>query len=601
MKKYLLLFLLTSGISSAQYITPDTGVTWNLDSLVLYSGGVITGSFPSYILNNTIILSANDQLDIPAGSDISCNQSSSGFEINGIFTVSGTETDPVLFTSVNQDSTGAYDGIQFNAASGTSGLVQYAKIEYASYGIRCIDGGPTIVNSHIFKCDRGIQLSGSGAVIQYNTIERSYEYGILINLDSNPLIENNIIANNNTQNTGAKNQISIGLQGNNSPVIRHNQIYGGSSTVTGGISLWVSGSTNYSNMICEGNIIHDNSFGITLYSTSSGIINAVIKDNEIYDNNLNPNALVSGSGINVNGSTFNTPVITGNKIYGNWWGITIQNGTTVQPGPDPNIGNIENSDTTDDGLNIIHDNIQGSDVYDLYNNCTNDIMAQNNDWGVYDSTLIEDHIFHKVDDPALGLVVYIPFSQEIPVELTGFMAALNGSKVELKWTTVTETNNRGFNVQRSEVGGQRSEWETIGFAGGYGTTTEIHKYSFVDKNVEPVIYAYRLKQMDLDGSYNYSNVVEVEVNSPLEFSLDQNYPNPFNPSTIITYSTAEKSLVTLDVYNALGEKVAGLVNEILPAGSHNVEFNGTGLTSGVYFYTLKIKGNSLTRKMLLIK
>ena len=105
--------------------------------------------------------------------------------------------------------------------------------------------------------------------------------------------------------------------------------------------------------------------------------------------------MVSGSGINVNGSPFNTPVITQNEIYGNWWGITIQNGTSVQAGPNPNIGNVENADTTDDGQNIIYDNVQGTDVFDLYNNCTNDIFAQNNDWGVYDSISIERTCFSQ--------------------------------------------------------------------------------------------------------------------------------------------------------------------------------------------------------------
>ena len=99
------------------------------------------------------------------------------------------------------------------------------------------------------------------------------------------------------------------------------------------------------------------------------------------------------------------------QIYGNWWGVTIQNGITVQPGPNPNLGNIENADTTDDGLNIIYGNVQGAQIlYDVYNNCTNDIYAQNNDWGVYDSTLIENHIFHKVDNNCMGLVKFMPFS-----------------------------------------------------------------------------------------------------------------------------------------------------------------------------------------------
>ncbi len=600
MKKYLLiLIIISTGLSFGQYTTPGTGVIWNLDSLVFYSGGVITGTFPSYELSNNIIISLNDEVDIEAGSVINCVQPTSGFEVNGIFNASGTETDSIKFSSDLQDSTGAYEGILFNASSGSTGIIQYAQIEYASYGVRCIDASPAIMNSHIFKCDRGLQLSGSDAIIQNNIIERSYEYGILINLDSSPLIEDNIIAYNNTQAASAKNQVSIGLQGNNSPVIRNNEIYGGSGQVTGGISLWVNGTSNYSNMLCEGNIIHDNSFGITLYSTTSGIVNAVVRNNEIYNNTTNPNTLISGSGINVNGTPFNTPVITKNSIYGNWWGITIQNGTTVQAGPDPNIGNIENADTTDDGLNIIYNNIQGSDVFDLYNNCTNDIMAQNNDWGVYDSTLIEDHVFHKVDDPAHGLVVFMPFSPALPVELINFTAGLNGNLVELNWETATETNNKGFELEKKC--GDENDWAIIGFVQGQGSSTKPVHYSLTDKLVGVGEYSYRLRQVDFDGSSNISEILTVNYHPSFSFTLDQNYPNPFNPSTYISYQSSEAGHVRISVYNMLGQKVAELVNGFQPAGNYKVRFDGVKLASGTYLYKLESNGKSAVRKMILLR
>ncbi len=600
MKKYILIFItLFAGLTFGQYTTPGTGVTWNLDSLVVYSGGVLTGAYPSYQLSDTLTVSSNDEVDIEAGSVINCTQSGSGFNVNGILNVSGTETDSVKFTSDIHDSTGAYFGILFNASSGSTGIIQYAVIEYAYYGVRCIDASPSVSSSHIYKCDRGIQLSASDAQILNNRIERSYEYGVLINLGSNPLIEGNIIANNNTQAVSAKNQVSIGLQGNNSPVIRNNEIYGGSGQVTGGISLWVNGSSSYSNMLCEGNIIHDNSFGITLYSTTSGIVNAVVKNNEIYNNNTNPNMLVSGSGINVNGSQFNAPLITKNTIYGNWWGITIQNGTTVQAGPDPNIGNVENADTTDDGLNIIYNNIQGSNVYDLYNNCTNDIMAQNNDWGVYDSTLIEDHIFHKVDDTTHGLVVFMPFSPALPVELTNFTAGINGKTVELKWETGTETNNKGFEIEKRSAA--EKTWSVLGFVKGQGNSTRPVKYSFADQLNNPGEYSYRLKQFDFDGSSHLSRTLSVSYNPDLTFTLEQNYPNPFNPSTFINYQTSETGHVRISVFNTLGQKVAELVNGMQPAGNYKVRFDGANLASGIYLYKLEVNEMSSVRKMILLK
>ncbi len=600
MKKCLLLIMIiTTGLTFGQYTTPGTGVTWNLDSLVIYSGGVITGTFPSYILNDNIIISQNDEVDIEAGSFINCIQAASGFEVNGLLNASGTETDSITFSSDLQDSTGAYEGILFNSSSGSTGIIQYVQIEYASYGVRCIDASPTIMNSRFFKCDRGIQLSGSDALIKNNRIERSYEYGVLINLGSNPLIESNIIAHNNTQATSAKNQVSIGLQGNNSPVIRNNEIYAGSGQVTGGISLWVSGSTSYSDMLCEGNVIHGNSFGITLYSSSNGIINAVLRNNDIYNNTTNPNTLVSGSGINVNGSPFNTPVITQNSIYGNWWGITIQNGTIVQAGPNPNIGNIENTDSTDNGLNIIYNNIQGSDVFDLYNNCTNDVMAQNNDWGVYDSTSIEDHVFHKIDDPAHGLVIFMPFSPALPVELTKFTAGLNENLVELKWETGTETNNKGFVLERKY--GTENKWLVIGFVNGQGNSTSPGQYSYTDQLSEPGEYYYRLKQIDFDGSANLSEILTVLYNPSFNFVLDQNYPNPFNPSTYINYHTSEAGHVRISVYNTLGQKISELVNGFQPAGNYKVRFDGINLVSGVYLYKLEINGKAAVRKMILLR
>jgi len=486
--------------------------------------------------------------------------------------------------------------------------IKYARIFYADYGFRCIDASPTLSNSYLYKCGRGVQLSSSNAVIKDNVIEKSYEYGITMTLSSSPLIEGNYLIKNNTKATSAMNQISIGLQGNNSPIIRNNIIEGGESIPTGGISLWVSGSTAFSNAVIEGNQIFNNSFGITLYSTSNGIINAIVRDNIIYNNNINPNVMTSGSGINVNGSPANQPIITRNTIYGNWWGITIQNGTTVQAGPQPNIGNIENSDTTDDGMNIIYGNIQGSNVYDLYNNCTNDIYAQNNDWGVYDSLSIEDHIFHKADNPLHGLVRFIPFSLQIPVELTSFTAELDGNTVQLNWSTYTEKNNLGFEIERSVISNDVRNliWMKIGFVDGKGTTTEPQNYYFNHKELKTGAYLYRLKQIDFNGTFQYSKEVKVEIISPNEFVLEQNYPNPFNPSTKISWQSPVSGHQTLKIFDVLGNEVATLFDEYREAGRYEVEFNVAQvsrpeISSGLYLYKMTIGNFSAIRKMMLIK
>jgi hypothetical protein len=190
----------------------------------------------------------------------------------------------------------------------------------------------------------------------------------------------------------------------------------------------------------------------------------------------------------------------------------------------------------------------------------------------------------------------------IPAELINFKATSNGSDVNLNWITATETNNRGFAVQRESD----DKFVTIGFVQGNGTTTETHHYFYTDKNVEVGSYSYRLMQIDYDGTTHYSNEVEVEVKAIKEFALDQNYPNPFNPSTKIKYSLAVDSKVKLTVYNLLGEIVATLVNTNISAGNQEVTFEGTNLNNGIYFYRLEAVGVdgsnfSQVKKMVLTK
>ncbi|HSD62918.1 MAG TPA: T9SS type A sorting domain-containing protein [Ignavibacteriaceae bacterium] len=196
----------------------------------------------------------------------------------------------------------------------------------------------------------------------------------------------------------------------------------------------------------------------------------------------------------------------------------------------------------------------------------------------------------------------------IPVELTAFTASAFGNNVVLNWTTASENNNRGFEIQRSERRGQtegllseRSDWERIGFVGGFGTTTEPKSYSYTDNNLPSGNYFYRLKQIDFDGSYKYSNAVELGVNGPAEFSLSQNYPNPFNPTTQISYSIPKDGYVSLKVYNALGQEVAYLVKGMVKAGSHEVTFNASTISSGIYYYRIDAGDNVSVKKMILIK
>ncbi len=190
---------------------------------------------------------------------------------------------------------------------------------------------------------------------------------------------------------------------------------------------------------------------------------------------------------------------------------------------------------------------------------------------------------------------------QLPVELTDFSSSVNGNTVILNWQTKTETNNYGFEIQKSVGNSQNSAWEKVGFVNGKGTTTEKQTYSFktlINQNLTRL--QFRLKQIDLDGKFDYSNILEIQT-KPNEFSLSQNYPNPFNPSTEIKFSLPVQGFISLKVYDLLGREVLTLVNGQKDSGNHSVKIDAVKLTSGVYFYKLTSGSFSQTRKMTIMK
>lgn len=222
-------------------------------------------------------------------------------------------------------------------------------------------------------------------------------------------------------------------------------------------------------------------------------------------------------------------------------------------------------------------------------------------------TLKEAYFIHQGRGWTVGesgtIVMYD--NPAIPVELTSFNASVAGNDVTLNWSTASEINNHGFEIERNygnlQTTTSNTGWVVIGFSDGAGNTTEMQLYSFTDKSVSTGKYLYRLKQVDLDGTFKYSNTVEVDVNLPGTFELSQNYPNPFNPSTKISYHLPSGSDVTLKVYDIIGNEVATLVEGFKDAGSHSIEFNADNLGSGIYFYKLTAFDFVQTKKMILIK
>ncbi len=191
----------------------------------------------------------------------------------------------------------------------------------------------------------------------------------------------------------------------------------------------------------------------------------------------------------------------------------------------------------------------------------------------------------------------------IPVELTSFAATVTEAGVQLDWSTATETNNKGFEVERST---DNSVFSSIAFVQGNGTSTERHSYSYVDNSTTNSKVYYRLKQIDFDGSYSYSNTIEADFAIPASFELSQNYPNPFNPTTTINFSLPMAAKVVVKVFDILGREVVTLANQDFEAGKFNLQFNAANLSSGTYFYTINaegINGNKFhqVKKMMLIK
>jgi len=234
------------------------------------------------------------------------------------------------------------------------------------------------------------------------------------------------------------------------------------------------------------------------------------------------------------------------------------------------------------------------------------LLSQFPDYYLTKSKLVDDSRWYITGTQfaQTGFVLFTDNSGGVPVELVSFSVEFVESQVKLSWATASELNNLGFEIERKS---ENEEWRTIGFIDGKGTTTEIQNYYFTDDLIgvnDSKLY-YRLKQVDLDGTFEYSEIVEVEIDIPVEFSLEQNYPNPFNPSTTIRFTILELRFTILKVYDVLGNEIATLVNEEKPAGSYEVEFNqASGIrdpASGIYFYQLRSGSFIQTKKMLMLK
>jgi Secretion system C-terminal sorting domain len=185
----------------------------------------------------------------------------------------------------------------------------------------------------------------------------------------------------------------------------------------------------------------------------------------------------------------------------------------------------------------------------------------------------------------------------LPVELLSFSGMVENTTVILKWKTATEVSNYGFEVERCND----KNWMKIGFVEGHGNSNSPREYFFTDKSiVGGNKFKYRLKQVDTDGQFEYSDIIELEI-LPDQYALFQNYPNPFNPETIIRYQLPRKSRLTIKVYDILGREVLELLNEEKDPGVYELKLDTTNLASGTYLYSMVTKDFIETKKLIVIK
>lgn len=398
MKKILTVPLFLIAVSCfANYSTPGTGVSWNLDSLVANSSGNVTFSAGNYLFNDTLTITANDTLKVLSNATMKFG-TSVFIDIFGIMIVNAP--DSAIITA--QDTTLKFLGLKFEDPSDGSVLKRLI-FEYGN-SIRMLDCS-ILIDSCTIRHNRlnssfassAINFFRSNSTVSNCKIYRNRRSALAggANIASSPQILNNLIYENNTDNANVP-QINFGATSSTPVIIRGNTIIN-ASIMGGGISFLPVGSIP--SLIIENNIIKKNRYGIAI---AGGNSNVYINNNIIDSNNIQGSPTLGGSGINFNGTASQNSIVTRNTIRGNLWGITIQ-GT-----PNPNMGDLNSPDTTDIGLNQIYNNGNSGKIFDLYNNTVNPIKAENNYWGTGIVDSVEAHIFHNADSSTLGIVDYLP-------------------------------------------------------------------------------------------------------------------------------------------------------------------------------------------------
>lgn len=584
-------FLLIASVSAsaAKWPTPNTGVHYTLDSLVARSNGVVTLTNGEYFINDTVEIRSADTLSILTDAVVRFAPGSYLWVNKGSIRVNPSNN--VLFTALDQSA--GFLGVRIDSSSNAS----FAKLtfEYA-VSFRLSDCSPTF-NGCTFQFNNvGTSTSfGNGAMSLFRSSPVISNCQFLYNrraavqgganISNAPKIFNSVFKGNNTtgQNVPQINLGASSVGGVDTVKIIDNQIIDAGSTNAGGIGFLPVGEVY---AIIKGNTIRNNRYGLTFNGAQN--IHALVSFNVIEDNNIQNNPNLGGSGISFTGGSAGSigqqVVVYSNIFKGNLWGITIQGRSK------PNLGDLTNTDTTDDGWNHFINNTNASTPgIDLYNNAPDDVMAQNNYWNTDLLSEVEGKIFHFADNSTLGTVNYEPFltSTILPAQLTNFTVKADGESALLSWQTLNEENTSHFNIQRSFNG---KEFSTVATVAAAGNSHKTLHYSYTDvMQANMYKHYYRLELVDKDGAKKYSAVRLLTSGKAYDFNF---YPNPAKEYIVVDAKEAAAITIADGSGRVLLSRATASDQQIIPVSQ---------LATGTYYISVRNASGVVSTKKLVIQ
>ena len=481
--------------------------------------------------------------------------------------------------------------------------IRYGKTSYDAGGV--LVNGTVIMDKVNLSYNRSTSGSGGGAQV---------EDGLLT-------IQNSTVNNNVASAQGGGLHTGYNTNGTGKIDIINTTIAFNSMTSTvatiggGGVAYRGSGGTITNSTIAFNNIASGTANGAGIWlnprlTTTMSIKNSIISGN-LRGNSALPNSnyyydvykygliiTLTDNGYNIIG--YNNSTYSGFSLASTSWvdGTSTLDGTFTRSSG--GSGSLYLSSTLEDNSTLFYNQtlsiVVNSIAIDNGNESAN---------GAISIPTTDQRGMIRVGTSDIGAYEY---GSTVPVELKSFTANTRNGNVYLNWATATESNNAGFEIERSiklgRVGGdaQNNNWNKIGFIRGSGTSNVEKNYSYTDKSIRYGKYSYRLKQIDLDGTSDYSNKVDITVGT-LKTNLTIN-PNPFNPITKITYYLTEKTEIEITLYDLMGRKVAELQKgNNQEEGEYNFTLNSAdyNLTSGVYLLNLKTNRENISKKMLLMK